>query len=78
MMTSCEKAVFKKIVDSSITNIFIPPLIIFDDMMKILLLADKMWSLSEIGHFSSPRERVECGRSEDQTATDQVLYLAYS
>ena len=42
MMTSCEKAVFKKIVDSSITNIFIPPLIIFDDIMKILLLADKM------------------------------------
>ena len=42
MMTSCEKAVFRKIVDSSITNIFIPLLIISDDLMEILLLAYKV------------------------------------
>ena len=39
-MTSSDRADLKKIVKISITNIFILPLIIADDIIEILLLAD--------------------------------------
>lgn len=40
MMTSSDRADLKKIVEISITNIFIFPLIICDDIIQFVLLAD--------------------------------------
>ena len=46
MMTSSDTADLKKIVEISITNIFISPLIIADDLMQLVLLADRRLYIS--------------------------------
>ena len=50
-MTSSDRADLKKIVEISITNIFIFPLIIADDIRQFVLLADRRLYLSKTGHF---------------------------
>ena len=50
-MTSSDTADLKKIVEISITNIFIFPLIIADDISQFVLLADRRLYLSKTGHF---------------------------
>ena len=45
MMTSSDTADLKKIVKISITNIFISPLIIVDDILQIVLLIYLGWTI---------------------------------
>ena len=45
MMTSSDTADLKKIVKISITNIFISPLIIVDDILQIVLLIYLSWTI---------------------------------
>ena len=82
-MTSSDRADLKKIVKISITNIFILPLIIADDIIEILLLADGRLYLAKIGHFPGVGETGRSWLCEGWTTTDQpacvpVCLLSYS
>ena len=57
MMTSSDRAYLKKIVKISITNIFIFPLIIVDDIIEVLLLTAGRLDLPKIDHFPGVGER---------------------
>ena len=66
MMTSSDRAVSKKIVEIRITDIFIFPLIILDDILD----------LSQIDHFpgrGEERRGVRSGLGNCRTPTDQCV-----